>query len=200
MKKIVNVIGAGLAGCEAAYQLSKRGIAVRLYEMKPDKKSPAHHANTFAEIVCSNSLKSNEPSTASGTLKQELEILDCLLLKIANECKVPAGSALAVDRELFTKKVTEYISGLENLEIINEEVTTIDTSVPTIIATGPLTSDSLAESIFNLLDDKSLFFFDASAPIIDAESIDYSKTFTSGRYGKKTSIMISLMNLKMRNV
>jgi len=189
--KVVNVIGGGLAGCEAAYQLSKRGIAVNLYEMKPVKFSPAHHEKTLAEIVCSNSLKSEEKSTASGTLKDELEILDSLLLRIARECRVPAGSALAVDRELFTKRITEEIEKLENVTLITQEITNIDVSVPTIIATGPLTSDSLAKSIFQLLDDKSLYFFDASAPIITSESIDYSKTFTSGRYGKGESDYIN---------
>ena len=187
MAKIVNVIGGGLAGCEAAYQLSKRGITVCLYEMKPKVFSPAHHMESLAEIVCSNSLKSEEKSTASGTLKDELEVLDCLLLKIARECKVPAGSALAVDRELFTTKVTEEIKKLENVTIINEEFVSIDTSVPTIIATGPLTSDNFAKSIFELLGDESLYFFDASAPIIDSQSIDYNKTFSSGRYGKGES-------------
>jgi len=190
--KTVNVIGAGLAGCEATYQLSKRGIAVRLYEMKPLKRSPAHHADTFAEIVCSNSLKSEEASTASGTLKKELEILDSLILKIAKETRVPAGSALAVDRDEFTKRITNEIKSLSNVEIIAGEVTSIDTTAPTIIATGPLTSDKLAEDIFKLLDDKSLYFFDASAPIVDAESIDYSKTFTQGRYGKGESDYLNL--------
>ena len=189
--KVVNIIGGGLAGCEAAYQLSKRGIAVNLYEMKPVKFSPAHHEKTLAEIVCSNSLKSEEKSTASGTLKDELEILDSLLLRIARECRVPAGSALAVDRELFTKRITEEIKKLENVTLITQEITNIDVSVPTIIATGPLTSDSLAKSISELLDDKSLYFFDASAPIITSESIDYSKTFTSGRYGKGESDYIN---------
>lgn len=191
MEKVVNVIGAGLAGCESAYQLSKRGIAVNLYEMKPKKYSPAHHCETFAEIVCSNSLKSEEKSTASGTLKNELEILDCLLLKVAKQCKVPAGSALAVDREQFSNLVTQEIKKLENVTIINDEVTNIDLSKPTIIATGPLTSDELSKSIFELLGDESLYFFDASAPIVEANSIDYSKTFTSGRYGKGESDYIN---------
>jgi len=187
----VNVIGAGLAGTEATYQLSKRGIAVTLYEMKPKKFSPAHHEENFAEIVCSNSLKSEEPTTASGTLKKELEILDSLCLRIAREVRVPAGSALAVDRKLFSARMTEEIEKLENVTIIRDEVKRIDISVPTIIATGPLTSDELSKNIFELLDDKSLYFFDASAPIIDAESIDFSKTFSSGRYGKGESDYIN---------
>lgn len=183
----VNIIGAGLAGCEAAYQLSKRGIAVNLYEMKPVKFSPAHHKSTFAEIVCSNSLKSEEPSTASGTLKKELEILDCLCLKVAQSVRVPAGSALAVDRELFTQEMTKEIMALKNVKIINKEVTEINVLVPTIIATGPLTSDNLSQSIFELLDDNSLYFFDASAPIVESSSIDMTKTFSLGRYGKGES-------------
>lgn len=191
MEKIVNVIGAGLAGCEATYQLSKRGIAVCLYEMKPKKYSPAHHSENFAEIVCSNSLKSEEKSTASGTLKDELEVLDSLLLKIAKKCKVPAGSALAVDREQFSILVTNEIKKLDNVTIINDQVSSIDLSKPTIIATGPLTSENLSKSIFELLGDKSLYFYDASAPIVEATSIDYSKTFTSGRYGKGESDYIN---------
>lgn len=186
-ERIVNVIGAGLAGCEAAYQLAKRGIKVNLFEMKPLRFSPAHHSATFAEIVCSNSMKSEEPSTASGALKKELELLDSLCLKIAKEVRVPAGSALAVDRELFTKRMTEEIEKLKNVNIVHSEVTSIDTNVPTIIATGPLTSEGLSQEIAKLLGTTSLYFFDASAPIVVAESIDYTKTFSSGRYGKGES-------------
>lgn len=187
----VNIIGAGLAGCEAAYQLAKRGFAVCLHEMKPVKFSPAHHEDTFAEIVCSNSLKSEELSTASGTLKKEIELLDSLALKVAREVRVPAGSALAVDRKLFSQRMTEEIKKLDNVEISIGEVKEIDPTYPTIIATGPLTSDNLSKAIFKLLDDESLYFFDASAPIIDASSIDYSKTFSSGRYGKGESDYIN---------
>ena len=188
---LVNIIGGGLAGCEATYQLAKRGVKVRLYEQKPIKFSPAHTNKHLAEIVCSNSLKSADMATASGLLKAELELLDCLLLKIANETSVPAGSALAVDRDLFAKRVTEYISNMPNVEIIYGEVKSIDPSEPTIIATGPLTSDSLADEIAQLLGDSGLSFFDASAPIINADTLDTSRTFTAGRYGKGESDYIN---------
>ena len=193
-KRIINVIGGGLAGCEATYQLHKRGFAVKLYEQKPGIFSPAHTNKNLAEIVCSNSLKSRELSTASGMLKEELKLLDCLLLKIAEECSVPAGSALAVDREQFSQKVTDYISQLPDVEIIREEVTNINPSEPTIIATGPLTSGKLFEEIGKLLGSQRLYFYDASAPIIDASTIDKSKTFSSGRYGQKSDYINCPMN------
>ena len=189
---MVNIIGGGLAGCEATYQLAKRGIKVRLFEQKPVKFSPAHSNKNLAEIVCSNSLKSTDLSTASGLLKAELELLDCLLLKIANSVSVPAGSALAVDRELFAQKVTEYISNMPNVEIVYGEVETLDFTEPTIIATGPLTSDTLANNIKNVLGETaSLSFYDASAPIINADTLDVTKTFTAGRYGKGESDYIN---------
>ena len=193
MKQIqtVNIIGGGLAGCEATYQLAKRGIKVRLFEQKPLVFSPAHTNKNLAEIVCSNSLKSTDLSSASGMLKAELELLDCKLLQIAKECSVPAGSALAVDRELFSQKVTDLIESLTNVEIIHQEVTKIDTSEPTIIATGPLTSGGLFEEIGKLLGDKRLYFYDASAPIIDGKTIDYTKTFSAGRYNKGDSDYIN---------
>ena len=182
---IVNVIGAGLAGCEAAYQLSKRGVSVRLYESKPMVKSPAHHENTFAELVCSNSLKSDDVSTASGLLKAELRRLDSLLIKIADEVKVPAGSALAVDRDLFTAKVTDYIKNDKNIEIIPSLVEDWKNDEITIIATGPLTIGKLADNISEKLGG-SLHFFDAAAPIVSGDSIDYSSAFVGDRYGKGT--------------
>jgi len=182
---IVNVIGAGLAGCEAAYQLSKRGVSVRLYESKPMVKSPAHHENTFAELVCSNSLKSDDVSTASGLLKAELRRLDSLLIKIADEVKVPAGSALAVDRDLFTAKVTEYIKNDKNIEIIPSLVEDWKKDEITIIATGPLTIGKLADNISEKLGG-SLHFYDAAAPIVSGDSIDYSSAFVGDRYGKGT--------------
>ncbi len=189
---IVNIIGGGLAGCEATYQLAKRGISVRLYEQKPIKFSPAHCNKNLAEIVCSNSLKSTEMSTASGMLKAELELLDSLLLKIAKQVSVPAGSALAVDRNLFADKVTETIKNLPNVEIIYGEVTQIDTDIPTIIATGPLTSGNLYNEILKLLgEDGRMYFFDASAPIVDATTIDKNLTFTTSRYGKGESDYIN---------
>ena len=187
----VNVIGAGLAGTEAAYQLAKRGIDVVLHEMKPEKFSPAHSNPNMAEIVCSNSLKSTEPSTASGTLKAELEILGSIDLEIAKQVSVPAGSALAVDREKFSEMVTSKIKSMPNINVVSGEVKEIDLTVPTIIATGPLTSESLSCYIKNLLGDENLFFYDASAPIIDADSIDYSKTFNADRYGKGESDYIN---------
>lgn len=189
---MVNIIGGGLAGCEATYQLAKRGIKVRLFEQKPIKFSPAHSNKNLAEIVCSNSLKSTDLATASGLLKAELELLDCLLLKIAKEVSVPAGSALAIDRELFAQKVNDYISNMPNVEIVYGEVSNLDFSEPTIIATGPLTSDNLAQSIKELLgENSSLSFFDASAPIIDANTLNAEKTFTAGRYGKGESDYIN---------
>ena len=155
----VNIVGAGLAGSEATYQLLKRGIKVNLYEMKPTKYSPAHKLETFAELVCSNSLKSNELASAEGLLKQELRMMDSLLIKIADETKVPAGSALAVDRNVFSSKVTEYLKQYDNLKIINEEVKSLDLSKPTIIATGPLTSDEFSRYISELIGQESLYFF-----------------------------------------
>ncbi len=191
MNKKIRVIGGGLAGCEASYQLAKRGYLVDLYEMKPNNFSPAHHNKNLAEVVCSNSFKSTLLSTASGVLKEELKNLDCLLLRVAEECCVPAGSALAVDREKFSEAVTKALEKFDNINIIREEVEKIDTSVPTIIATGPLTSDKLSQEIKKLLNEDGLYFFDASAPIVDASSIDLSKTFTTSRYQKGESDYIN---------
>ena len=162
----INIIGAGLAGCEAAYQIAKRGIKVKLYEMKPINFSPAHSSENFAEIVCSNSFKSNLITNACGLLKEELRRLDSLLIKCADETKVPAGQALAVDRERFSKLVTEYIENNANIEITKEEVTTIPKDEITIIATGPLTSEKLSEAIKELTGKEKLYFYDAAAPIV----------------------------------
>ena len=192
MEKIVNVIGAGLAGCEAAYQLAKRGIKVKLYEMKPKKFSPAHSDENLAEIVCSNSFKSNLKTNACGLLKEELRMLGSLLIRVADEVKVPAGQALAVDRELFSKKVTEEIEKNENIEIIREEVTKINEDEYTIIATGPLTSDVLYEEIQKLIKEDSLHFYDAAAPIIEKDSINMNIAFYGDRYGKGDSSYINL--------
>ncbi len=150
MLPYVTIIGGGLAGCETAYQIAKAGIPVKLYEMKPKKYSPAHSNENLAEIVCSNSFKSNLHTNACGLLKEELLLLNSLLIRIANEVKVPAGQALAVDREIFSKRVTEEIKNMENIEIINEEVTKIPEEGITVIATGPLTSDKLSEEISKL--------------------------------------------------
>lgn len=186
----INVIGGGLAGSEAAYQIAKRGIKVRLYEMKPIKFSPAHSSENLAEIVCSNSLKSNLLTNACGLLKEELRRLDSLLIKCADEAAVPAGQALAVDRDEFSKLVTKKIEENENIEIIKEEVTTIPDGI-TIIATGPLTSDALSSEIAKLTGEEKLFFYDAAAPIVTKESIDMNNAFTADRYGKGDSDYIN---------
>ena len=190
--KTVNVIGLGLAGVEATYQLAKRGILVDAYEMKPTKFSPAHNSPNFAEVVCSNSFKSDDLATASGCLKAEMRELDSLVLKVAEKTKVPAGSALAVDRDKFSELITEEIKKLKGVTIHNEEVTKIDFSKPTIIATGPLTSDDFSKELQSLLGEDNLHFYDASAPIIDGETIDKTKSFTAGRYGKGESDYINL--------
>ena len=187
----VNIIGAGLAGSEASYQLLKRGVEVNLFEMKPKKFSPAHKLDTFAELVCSNSLKSNELSSAEGLLKEELRMMDSLLIKIADETAVPAGSALAVDRKIFSDRVTEELKKFPNLNIINDEVKAIDTSIPTIIATGPLTSDEFSKFIASLIGEESLYFFDAIAPIVTYDSIDFNSAFIQDRYNRGTGDYIN---------
>lgn len=188
--KEINVIGGGLAGCEAAYQIAKRGIKVKLYEMKPKKYSPAHSNENLAEVVCSNSFKSNNITNACGLLKEELRRLDSLLIRCADETKVPAGQALAVDREAFAALVTKEINANENIEIINEEVTKFPEGI-TIIATGPLTSDALSEEISKVTGKEKLFFYDAAAPIVLKESINMEKAFTADRYGKGDSDYIN---------
>jgi len=180
----INVIGAGLAGCEAAWQIAKRGLKVRLYEMKPHVFSPAHHERNFAELVCSNSLGSNQLENAAGLLKEELRLLDSLILRCADLTKVPAGGALAVDRYRFSRMVTESITGLPNVTVINKEITEIPDEGITIIATGPLTAPALSESIARLLGKEHLFFYDAAAPIVTFESINMEKAFKASRYGK----------------
>ncbi len=191
----INVIGAGLAGCEAAYQIAKRGIKVNLYEMKPLKKSPAHKSDLYAELVCSNSFKANRVNSAAGLLKEEMRCLDSLLLKAADKSRVPAGGALAVDRDIFSKYVTECINSNNNINVINEEITDIDDDDITVIATGPLTSDALAEFISKMFGE-SLSFYDAAAPIVDFKSVDMGKAFFESRYGKgdKTDYLNCPMN------
>lgn len=180
----VNIIGAGLAGSEASYQLLKRGFKVNLYEMKPIKFSEAHKNPNFAELVCSNSLKSSDVTTAGGLLKEELRMLDSLLIKCADECAVPAGSALAVDREKFSELVTNKLKEFDNLNIIYGEVEKLDLSKPLIIATGPLTSEALSKEIGELIGNSYLYFFDAIAPIVSYDSIDFNTAFFQDRYGK----------------
>ena len=185
MKDYINVIGGGLAGCEAAYQIAKRGIKVKLYEMKPIKFSPAHSNENLAEVVCSNSFKSNLLTNACGLLKEELRSLDSLLIKCADETSVPAGQALAVDREKFSELVTKYIKENPNIEIINEEVTKIEEDCVTIIATGPLTSKKLVNEILKLTGEEQLYFYDAAAPIVTKESIDFNIAFYGDRYSQE---------------
>lgn len=189
MKDYITVIGGGLAGTEAAYQIAKHGIKVKLYEMKPNKFSEAHSNSNLAEIVCSNSFKSNLLTNACGLLKEELRKSDSLLIKIADETKVPAGQALAVDRELFSKRVTEEIETNSLIEVIHEEVGEEDTNLENlvkdgivIIATGPLTSDNLSKQIQKLTGEDKLYFYDAAAPIVSKDSIDFNIAFYGNRY------------------
>ena len=188
MKDYITIIGGGLAGSEAAFQIAKRGIKVKLYEMKPKKYSPAHSNENLAEIVCSNSFKSNLLTNACGLLKEELRRLDSLLIKIADETKVPAGQALAVDRDLFAEKVTSAIKSNSNIQVINEEVTDVQSMINdgiVIIATGPLTSDSLAKQIQNITGQDKLYFYDAAAPILEKESINFDIAFYGDRYSQE---------------
>jgi len=180
----INIIGAGLAGCEACYYLSKRGYKINLYEMRPTKMTPAHKTEKFAELVCSNSLKSDSLENACGIMKKEMEMLDSLIIKAARLHSVDAGGALAVDREGYSQYVTDTIKNLPNVNIINDEVTKIDVNIPTIIATGPLTSGPLCDEIKNLFGMDDFYFFDAQAPIIYADSIDYNKVYLKSRYDK----------------
>ena len=187
MNKTIKIIGGGLAGTECAYFLANRGYKIKLYEMKPKKFSPAHHESTLAEIVCSNSLKGEDPLSSSGLLKKEMEQFDSLMLKVANTTRVPAGGALAVDRENYSKLVDEIIKNHPNIEVISEEILAICDDEITVVATGPLTSDALSDSITNMLGDDGLHFFDASSPIVTAESIDFSSAFKQDRYGELNS-------------
>ncbi|MCV9887648.1 FADH(2)-oxidizing methylenetetrahydrofolate--tRNA-(uracil(54)-C(5))-methyltransferase TrmFO [Metabacillus halosaccharovorans] len=182
-EQMVNVIGAGLAGSEAAWQLVKRGINVRLYEMRPVKQTPAHHTDKFAELVCSNSLRANNLTNAVGVLKEEMRLLDSVIIKAADECAVPAGGALAVDRHEFSQKVTELVKGHPNVTVVNEEVQEIPNG-PTIIATGPLTSKKLSEQLMSLTGEEYLYFYDAAAPIVEKDSINMDKVYLKSRYDK----------------
>lgn len=179
----VHVIGDGLAGVEAAYQVAKNGINVKLYEMRPVKMTPAHHTGNFAELVCSNSLRGDNFNNAVGVLKNEMEKLDSVIIKFARENSVPAGGALAVDREAFSKAVTDFISNQPLIEVIHEEVTTLPEG-PTIIASGPLTSDALSNEIKDLLGEEYFYFFDAAAPIIEKDSVNFDIAYYKSRYDK----------------
>ena len=201
MKNYITVIGGGLAGCEVAYQIAKRGIRVKLYEMKPVKFSPAHSNKDLAEIVCSNSFKSNSHTNACGLLKEELRLLDSLLIKIADEVKVPAGQALAVDRDDFAKRVTEEIVKNEIIEVIHEEIISISEIAKegiVIVATGPLTSESLAHEISNITGEDKLHFYDAAAPIVTKESINFNIAFYGDRYSQEKKKDESITEWKKR--
>ncbi len=191
LTEYINVIGAGLAGCEAAWQIAKRGIRVKLYEMKPEKHSPAHHIDTFAELVCSNSLRSDQLENAVGLLKEEMRILDSLIMRCADSTRVPAGGALAVDRYKFSEMVTREIRNNEYITIINQEIKDIPDDSLTVIATGPLTSEELSEAIGNMIGESYLHFFDAAAPIVEYGSIDMTKAFKAARYGRGTDDYIN---------
>lgn len=183
-KNVVKIIGGGLAGAECALQLLDAGFDVTMYEMRPYVQTGAHRTKNLAELVCSNSLKSTEHTTASGLLKDELCLAGCKLIELAKKSRVPSGSALAVDREKFSKLVEEELSAHKNFSLIREEVSQIDDETATVIATGPLTSDKLAKQVGELTGKSRLFFYDAIAPIVDFESIDMSKAYFGGRYGK----------------
>lgn len=180
----IRVIGAGLAGCEAAWQIAKAGVEVELYEMKPKKKSPAHKSDGFAELVCSNSLRSAVLTNAVGLLKEELRCLGSLIMEAADATQVPAGSALAVDRNAFSDYITDKIISHPLITVYEEEITSIDVNIPTVVATGPLTSDALSVRLKELLSEKEFHFFDAAAPIVDASTINFDKAFYASRYDK----------------
>lgn len=187
----VKIIGAGLAGSEAAWQCAERGVAVDLYEMRPVRSTPAHQTADFAELVCSNSLKSDTENTAPWLLKEEMRRLGSLLVRIARECSVPAGHALAVDRTKFAAKVTETVSNVPLIAVRREEVTHIDRDQITIIATGPLTSDGLSDEIRQLSGASHLYFYDSISPIVEADSIDMSRVYLAARYDKGSADYIN---------
>ena len=185
MEKKVIVIGAGLAGSEAAWQLAKRGVNVDLYEMRPKKMTPAHKTQHFAELVCSNSLRANNITNAVGLLKEEMRRLDSLIIKCADATQVPAGGALAVDRDKFSEMITETIKNHPNINVIEEEITQIPKGdIPVVVATGPLTSDALSQDIRTYTKQEGLYFYDAAAPIIEKDSIDMNKVYLKSRYDK----------------
>jgi len=193
MNDRVTIVGAGLAGCEAAWQLVRRGVPVRLIDMKPKKYSPAHKIEGFAELVCSNSLKAEHLTNASGLLKAEMKALDSLILSAAEKSRVPAGGALAVDRHLFSEEITRTLKQHPLVEFESEIITEIPAG-PTIIATGPLTDPALTEAIQRLPGAKALHFFDAAAPIVTADSLDMSKIFRASRYDKGSDYLNCPMN------
>ncbi len=187
----IRVIGAGLAGCEAAWQAAEAGVLVELWEMKPKKMTPAHSSESFCELVCSNSFRSNQITNAVGLLKNELDIFSSLIMESAHRSEVPAGAALAVDREVFSSYITDKIRSHPNITVVSEEALSIDTGMINIIATGPLTSDGFSSYIGDLIGQDQLHFFDAAAPIVEASSIDMSKAFLASRYGKGEACYIN---------
>jgi len=188
----VTVIGGGLAGCEAAWRAATMGVAVTLYEMKPKRFSPAHTNRDMAELVCSNSLRAESTENASGILKREMEMLDSIIIDAARRTRVPAGSALAVDRQQFSAVITEQIEAHPAITVVREEVTELPADVPAVLATGPLTSDGLADAISRVTGKDSLFFYDAISPIVTAESINMDAAFMGSRYDKGGDDYINL--------
>ena len=180
----VRVLGAGLAGCEAALWLAEKGVQVELFEQKPARKSPAHKSENFAELVCSNSLKADRPDSASGLLKAEMDLLGSHILPVARKVRVAAGGALAVDRDAFSAGVTQLVESQPNITVVRKEVTELDESLPTLVATGPLTDGALAAAIAEVTGGDELSFYDAAAPIVTAESLDTSRIFAASRYGR----------------
>lgn len=191
MTQYINVIGAGLAGCEAAWQIAKRGVPVRLYEMKPKVFTPAHHLESFAELVCSNSLRSDQLENAVGLLKEEMRILDSVIMRCADATRVPAGGALAVDRVKFSEVVTDSIKTNPNITVVQEEVKELPEDTITVVATGPLTSEALSKYVGSVVGEDYLYFFDAAAPIVTYDSIDMTKAFKAARYGRGTDDYIN---------
>lgn len=183
METIVNVIGAGLAGSEAAWQIAQRGVKVRLYEMRPTQKTPAHHTGNFAELVCTNSLRANQLTNAAGLLKEEMRQLNSLIMSSADAHSVPAGGALAVDRDSFSQAVTERLRNHPLVEVVEQEITELPEGI-TVVATGPLTSHPLAQAITQFTGDEGLYFFDAAAPILEKDSLDLDKVYLKSRYNK----------------
>mgnify|MGYP000899875191 FL=1 len=184
MREDIVIIGGGLAGSEAAWQAAQRGAKVTLYEMRPKETTKAHKTGDLAELVCSNSLGSMDPLNAPGILKGEMRRLNSLVIRAAEEARVPAGSALAVDRDIFARAITQALEGHPNIRIIREEVTEIPADAVTIVATGPLTSEKLSKAISELTHERHLYFFDAISPIIDADSINMDIVYRASRYGK----------------
>jgi methylenetetrahydrofolate--tRNA-(uracil-5-)-methyltransferase len=180
----VRIVGGGLAGCEAAWQLARRGIGVDLHEMRPVRRTPVHQTDQLAELVCSNSLRGNALDQAAGLLKEEMRRLDSLVMRVADAVRVPAGSALAVDRSLFAEKITEAVATLPGLRLYREEVARIPDDPVVILATGPLTAEALAAEIAGFVGAEHLYFYDAVSPVLEADSIDFARTFRASRYGK----------------